>query len=129
MVAPAARESAPSTIENQNADTPLVSNTEPPPVPAPSTSQILEEHCLHCHHPLPPLTAEGKRPFERCNTCNVTLPPPGTCTRPSADKCHCCGVTLPRRLPNGRRPKYTCYNCGAHLGRELDEDTKKYADE
>jgi hypothetical protein len=102
---------------------------ENPPVPAASASQILEEHCLDCHHPLPPLTPEGKRPFERCQVCDIILPPPGTCTRPSADKCHHCGATLPRRLPDGRRPKPTCHNCGTSLGRELDEDIKKYTEE
>jgi hypothetical protein len=107
------------------------------PASAPSTNPSIHqsnnpspaEHCLDCHHPLPPLTPGGKRPHDRCQICNILLPPPGTCTRPSADKCHHCGATLPRRLPNGRRPKPTCHNCGAGLGRELDEDIQKYAQE
>jgi hypothetical protein len=103
----------------------------PSSLQAPASPQIenLEEHCLDCHHPLPTLTPEGKRPFERCQICNVILPPPGTCTRPSADKCQFCGATLPRRLPNGRRPKPNCHNCGIGLGRELDEDIQKFAEE
>jgi hypothetical protein len=113
-VAPSACEPSvsPPAIENQN-----------------SKIEILEEHCLDCHHPLPPLTPEGKRPHERCQVCNILLPPPGTCTRPSADQCHHCGATLPRRLPSGRRPIYVCHNCGTHLGRELEEDIKKHAQE
>jgi hypothetical protein len=113
-------------IENQNGSTSLVSKIKNT---AATTSKILEEYCLDCRHPLPPLTPEGKRPNERCEHCNILLPPPGTCTRPSSDKCHFCGTTLPHRLPNGRRPKPTCHNCGVGLGRELDEDIKKYAEE
>ena len=118
-----------SPIENQDGRASLVSKFENPSIPAASTSQILEEHCLDCHHPLPPLTPEGKRPNDRCEQCNILLPPPGTCTRPSSDKCHHCGTTLPHRLPTGRRPLYACHNCAAGLGRELDEDIKKFAEE
>jgi len=80
------------------------------------------ENCLDCRAPLPPLTPEGKRPFERCENCGVILPAPGLCVRPPNDYCHFCGAALPRRLPNGRRPRPTCHNCGTGLGRELFDD-------
>jgi hypothetical protein len=109
---------------------PLVSQPEPPAEPPrANTAAIISERCLDCRHPLPPLTAEGKRPDERCQNCGVLLPPPGLCTRPSKDPCVHCGKNLPARLPNGRRPRPTCHNCGAGLGRELDEDIRKYAED
>jgi hypothetical protein len=99
------------------------------PLPSASTAQILQENCLQCGTLLPPLTSEGKRPNERCSNCNVLLPPPGCCSQPSNDQCFNCGAALPQRLPNGRRPFPSCHICGAGLGRELDEDTKKHAEE
>lgn len=108
--------------------TPPVSEPQSPAEsPRADTAAIISERCLDCRHPLPPLTAEGKRPDERCQNCGVLLPAPGLCTRSSKDPCHHCGKNLPARLPTGRRPRPTCHNCGAHLGRELDEDIQKYA--
>ncbi len=102
---------------------------EPPPsnhtpLSSASTAQILQENCLQCRTPLPPLTSEGKRPQERCSNCNILLPPPGCCTQPSNDQCFNCGAALPHRLPNGRRPLPSCHVCGAGLGRELDVHQK-----
>jgi hypothetical protein len=135
MVAQLLRSSKPAAEPPQTLTQVTAPPAQPPvqinhaPLPSASTAHILQENCLQCGTPLPPLTSEGKRPHENCSNCGILLPPPGCCTKPSDDQCINCGAALPHRLPNGRRPMPSCHACGAGLGRELDEDIKKYARE
>src|SRR5439155_19542921 len=79
-------------------------NEAPRIVPAPSPAAIGVPHskiespelCPKCQHILPPLTADGQRPWPACWFCGVGL------LEPNTELCPNCQQPLPSLTPDGQ---------------------------